>query len=55
MTLRSISVCLLILGVMTALAVYGLAQNSPTEAPAGFDTPTVVENPGSLSKSYGIV
>ena len=55
MTQRSISVCLLILGVVTALAVFGLAQDSPTEAPAGFDTPTVVENPGSQSRSNGIV
>ena len=55
MTQRSISVCLLILGVVTALAVFGLAQDSPAEAPAGFDTPTVVENPGSQSRSNGIV
>jgi len=54
MTHRSISVCLLLLGV-TALAVLGLAQDSPTEAPAGFDTPTVVQNPGSQSHSNGIV
>jgi CxxC motif-containing protein (DUF1111 family) len=30
------------------------AQQAATEAPAGFDTPTVVENPGSLSVSNGI-
>ena len=53
MTHRSICICLLLLGV-TALAVFGLAQDSPTEAPAGFDTPTVVQNPGSQSKSNGI-
>jgi CxxC motif-containing protein (DUF1111 family) len=53
MTHRSICICLLLLGV-TALAVFGLAQDSPTEAPAGFDTPTVVQNPGSQSRSNGI-
>ena len=53
MTHRSICICLLLLGV-TALAVFGLAQDPPTEAPAGFDTPTVVQNPGSQSKSNGI-
>ena len=53
MTHRSICICLLLLGV-TALAVFGLAQDSPTEAPAGFDTPTVIQNPGSQSKSNGI-
>jgi CxxC motif-containing protein (DUF1111 family) len=30
------------------------AQQALTEAPAGFDTPTLVENPGSLSVSSGI-
>jgi len=54
MTHRSICICLLLLGV-TALAVFGLAQDPPTEAPAGFDTPTVVQNPGSQSKANGIV
>jgi len=54
MTHRSICICLLLLGV-TAIAVFGLAQDSPTEAPAGFDTPTVVQNPGSQSKGNGIV
>ena len=30
------------------------AQQAVTEAPAGFDTPTLVENPGSLSVSNGL-
>jgi CxxC motif-containing protein (DUF1111 family) len=32
----------------------GAAQQPATEAPAGFDTPTLVENPGSKSLSNGI-
>src|SRR5579862_4377437 len=31
------------------------AQTPPTEAPAGFDTPTLVVDPGSQSMSNGIV
>ena len=31
-----------------------IAQPSPIEAPAGFDTPTLAQNPGSLSVSNGI-
>jgi hypothetical protein len=31
------------------------AQQALTEAPTGFDTPTLVENPGSRSVSNGIV
>ncbi|HLJ91219.1 MAG TPA: di-heme oxidoredictase family protein [Candidatus Angelobacter sp.] len=37
------------------LGLVGLAQQqTATEAPAGFDTPTVVANPGSQSSSNGI-
>jgi len=32
----------------------GAAQQPATEAPAGFDTPTLVKNPGSKSVSNGI-
>src|ERR1700692_4401972 len=32
----------------------GAAQQAATEAPAGFDTPTLVKNPGSKSVSNGI-
>jgi CxxC motif-containing protein (DUF1111 family) len=31
------------------------AQTPPTEAPAGFDTPTLVQSPGSKSTSNGLV
>jgi CxxC motif-containing protein (DUF1111 family) len=41
------------LGVM-ALGLAGIAQQSATEAPAGFDTPTLARNPGSQSTSNGI-
>ena len=37
-----------------ALAVVGIAQQSASEAPAGFDTPTLDQNPGSQSVSNGI-
>jgi CxxC motif-containing protein (DUF1111 family) len=43
---------LVLLGIQAPL----LAQTPPaTEAPAGFDTPTLIENPGSMSSSNGIV
>jgi CxxC motif-containing protein (DUF1111 family) len=38
-----------------AMGLAGVAQQAPTEAPAGFDTPTVVQNSGSQSISNGIV
>jgi CxxC motif-containing protein (DUF1111 family) len=31
------------------------AQSPPTEAPAGFDTPTLVQSPGSQSVSNGVI
>jgi CxxC motif-containing protein (DUF1111 family) len=37
-----------------ALAVGLIAQNSATEAPAGFDTPLVRDSPGAASSSNGI-
>ena len=36
------------------VAVVAVAQQPATEAPTGFDTPTLVENPGSQSVSNGI-
>jgi len=37
-----------------AVALAGVAQQAPTEAPAGFDTPTLAQNSGSNSLSNGI-
>src|SRR6202163_1614635 len=50
---RSIAVFLMLLGSL-ALGLAGIVQQSVTEAPAGFDTPTLAENPGSKSTSNGI-
>src|SRR5260370_7549033 len=54
LTRRSIAVLVLLLGVL-AIGFTGLAQQSATEAPAGFETPTLAENPGSKSTTNGIV
>jgi CxxC motif-containing protein (DUF1111 family) len=48
-----IPVFILLLGT-AAIALVGIAQEPPTEAPAGFDTPALAQNPGSQSKSNGI-
>jgi CxxC motif-containing protein (DUF1111 family) len=53
MARRCISVLVLVLGVL-AIGIAGVAQQSATEAPAGFDTPTLAENAGSKSTSNGI-
>jgi CxxC motif-containing protein (DUF1111 family) len=53
MTHKLLSVAVLLVGIM-ALGLAGVAQESPTEAPAGFDTPTLAQNPGSQSVSNGI-
>jgi CxxC motif-containing protein (DUF1111 family) len=49
-----LAVAVLLAGVM-AVGLAGVAQQGPTEAPAGFDTPTLAQNPGSQSTSNGIV
>src|ERR1700739_1682121 len=38
----------------SVVAMVAVAQQAATEAPTGFDTPTLVENPGSQSLSNGI-
>src|SRR6266404_2156915 len=50
---KYISVGVLVLGALV-IGVVSVAQQSPTEAPAGFDTPTLAQNPGSQSTSNGI-
>src|SRR5258706_15006924 len=43
------------LAASLVIALALIAQQQPlTEAPAGFDTPTVVDNPGSQSVSNGL-
>ena len=52
--IRNTLAALLLLTALLAIGVAGLAQQSASEAPAGFDTPTLVQNPGSQSVSNGI-
>ena len=51
---KSISIMSFVLGAL-AIVVAGVAQQGPTEAPTGFDTPTLAQDPGSQSVSNGIV
>ncbi len=51
--LKWVSVAVLLVGTMV-IGFAGVAQQAPTEAPAGFDTPTLAQNPGSNSLSNGI-
>lgn len=44
----------LIIFAVAAVAAIGIAQQTATEAPAGFDTPTLGQNQGSQSLSNGI-
>ena len=50
---RSAAVLVALTGLQIPLAA-GSAPQAPTEAPAGFDTPTLVQSPGSRSSSNGI-
>lgn len=53
MTHRIISIFVLLLGV-AAMGLTGIAQQSATEAPASFDTPTLAQNAGSQSTNNGL-
>jgi CxxC motif-containing protein (DUF1111 family) len=53
MTHRLISIGVLLVGV-AVMGLTGIAQQSATEAPAGFDTPTLAQDAGSQSKSNGL-
>jgi CxxC motif-containing protein (DUF1111 family) len=45
----------LVLSLLSLQAPLWAQSPPPTEAPAGFDTPTLVQDPGSQSKSNGLV
>jgi CxxC motif-containing protein (DUF1111 family) len=53
MTRKQCFIVVLLTGLI-AICLAGGAQQSSTEAPAGFDTPTFAQNPGSKSTSNGI-
>ena len=50
---KCVSFAVFALGAL-AIVVAGVAQQGPTEAPTGFDTPTLAQDPGSQSVSNGI-
>src|SRR5437660_7820891 len=50
---KYISILILLLAVV-AMDIAVIAREYATEAPAGFDTPTLAQNPGSQSISDGI-
>ena len=45
---------IVLLSVVLLIGVAGLAQQSASEAPTGFDTPTLAQDPGAQSVSNGI-
>ena len=49
------TLAVVMLSVVLAVGVAGLAQQSATEAPTGFETPTILQNPGSMSNNNGII
>jgi CxxC motif-containing protein (DUF1111 family) len=51
---RSTVVLVALIGLQTMLSARAAPPPAPTEAPAGFDTPTLVQSPGSKSSSNGI-
>jgi hypothetical protein len=50
---RSLVVLVSLIGLQSTLSARAAPQ-PPTEAPSGFDTPTLVQKPGSKSVSNGI-
>ena len=57
MARRCFSVAFLVLATLAAVVITGVAQQTetPTEALTGFNTPTLVQNPGSQSSNNGLV
>jgi CxxC motif-containing protein (DUF1111 family) len=56
MTREATTLFALVLGLQVTAAMAAQSTlNRPSEAPAGFDTPTLVRNPGSKSSSNGLI
>src|SRR5215472_12117570 len=51
---RTFTWAVVVLSGVLALRLAAVAQQTATEAPTGFDTPTLAQNPGSQSVSNGI-
>jgi CxxC motif-containing protein (DUF1111 family) len=52
---RTVVAALVLLLAILAVGFAGQAQQSASEAPAGFETPTLADDPGSKSTSNGLV